>query len=329
MIRVYSNATGVLAETGWTAGTALGPDAVWIDLINPTGGEEVAVEAALGIDIPVREKLAEIEASSRLYVRGSAAFMTATLIVRADKDKPEIEAVTFVLAGERLVTVRYCEPRAFDIYAARAGRDASQCPPTGEAVLIGLLEAVVDRLADHLERVGSIVTSTSAEVFRREFARRRDFYALITRIGEEGDFTSNVRESLVTLGRVAAFIPAVAPPVEKGRKAPQAKVIQSHLKTLQRDIHSLTDHASFLSDKISFLLDATLGMITIEQNNIIKAFTVGAGIFLPPVLIASIYGMNFQFMPELQWAYGYPLALGLMVLSAVLPFVYFRYKGWV
>ena len=329
MIHAYSNASGVLAEQAWKPGTSLGDDVTWIDLHNPTSTEEVAVEAAVGIDIPVREKLAEIEASSRLYVRGRAAFMTATLIVRADNDKPEMDPITFILTDSRLVTVRHCEPKALEFYVRRAAGDAEHCPGNGEAVLVGLLEAIVDRLADHLERVGGIVTQTSSEVFLHEFTRGRDFYSLLSRLGGEGDFTSNVRESLVTLARIVAFIPAVVASSEQTRKDAKARGTQSHLKTLQRDISSLTDHASFLSNKISFLLDATLGMITIEQNNIIKAFSVGAGVFLPPTLIASIYGMNFDIMPELHWSFGYPLSIGLMVLSAVLPYIYFRFKGWV
>lgn len=329
MIRAYSTASGVLRQTEWKPGEPLGADLVWFDLVNPSSAEEVAVEAALGIDIPVREQLAEIEASSRLYVEGRAAFMTATLIVRADQDKSEMDPVTFILTGSRLVTVRYCEPKAFEMFVTRCHRDADQCPASGEAALVGLLEAIVDRLADHLERVGGIVTATSMDVFRHDYARGRDFYALLARIGSEGDFTSNVRESLVTLARIVAFIPAVSEPAEKARKSPRARALQSHLKTLQRDIASLTDHATYLSSKISFLLDATLGMITIEQNNIIKVLSIGAGVFVPPTLIASIYGMNFTDMPELHYWWGYPMALGVIVLSAALPFAYFRHKGWV
>ena len=209
MIRAYSNASGVLAQVEWQPGVPLGDDLVWIDLLNPDSAEEIAVEAALGIDIPVREQLAEIEASSRLYVEGRAAFMTATIIVRADRDKPEMDPVTFILTGNRLVTVRYCEPKAFELFVNRGRRDADQCPMSGEAALVGLLEAIVDRLADHLERVGGIVTATSSDVFRHDYGRGRDFYALLARIGSEGDFTSNVRESLVTLARIVAFIPAV------------------------------------------------------------------------------------------------------------------------
>jgi magnesium transporter len=106
------------------------------------------------------------------------------------------------------------------------------------------------------------------------------------------------------------------------------KDIKARIKTLSRDLGSITDHANFLAGKVNFLLDATLGLINIEQNAIIKIFTVAAVAFLPPTLIASIYGMNFDFMPELKWHYGYLVAIGLMILSAVLPMWYFRRRGW-
>jgi len=327
MLRIFSVGSGTLREADWPAAGELGPDVLWIDLLSPTVEEEKRVEAVLGIDIPVREKLAEIEASSRLYVQDGARFMTSTLITRADNDKPESDPVTFILTGNRLVTVRYCEPRAFDIFCKRSAVSAAERPDGGESILVGLLEAIVDRAADHIERVGAIVSETSQEVFDEARIRTpgRDYRGLLARIGAEGDFTSNVRESLVSIGRLAAFLNAVAEPV-KSKSAQRSR--SAHLKTLQRDIQSLTDHASFLSDKISFLLEATLGLVTIEQNNIIKVFSVAAGIFLPPTLIASIYGMNFRAMPELDWMFGYPFAILLMLLSAVLPYLYFRRKGW-
>lgn len=327
MLRLHSTSSGTLRGVDWDADAPLGPDVLWIDLHEPTSEEEKRVEAALGIDIPVREKLAEIELSSRLYVQNDARFMTATLITRADNDQPESDPVTFILTGNRLVTVRYCEPRAFDIFCRRAAFSGTACPRSGEQVLIGLLEAIVDRAADHLERVGTIVNATSQEVFDEAHIREpaRDYKGLLARIGAEGDFTSNVRESLVSLARVVAFLNALAEPV-KGKSEQRSR--SAHIKTLQRDLQSLTDHASFLSDKISFLLEATLGLVTLEQNNIIKVFSVAAGIFLPPTLIASIYGMNFRIMPELEWAFGYPFAVVLMLASAVVPCIYFRRKGW-
>ena len=327
MLKVYSCQSGNLHETTLD-GDRLGDEVVWIDLLRPTGEEERAVETALGIDIPVREQLAEIEASSRLYVQGGATFVTATLVITGS-GKAEVDTATFILTGNRLVTVRYCEPKTFEIFARDMASFQRQCPDTGLGILIGLVETIVDRAADHLERVGSVIHETSRDVFEPAEAHRRtrDYRALLRRVGQEGDFTSNVRESLVSLGRLTAFVVAAVEP-EMGRTAPD-RSHRAHLKTVQRDINSLTDHASFLSDKITFLLSATLGMVSIEQNDIIKVFTVAAVALLPPTLIASIYGMNFEHMPELGWRLGYPASIAVMVLSAVLPFLYFRRKGWV
>ena len=328
MLKVYSSRSGNLHETVLD-GDDLGDDVVWIDLLSPTGEEEQAVERALGLDIPVREQLAEIEASSRLYAEGGATFMTATLVVAGGSGKPEIDTATFILTGNRLVTVRYCQPKAFEIFVRDMASVQRQCPDTGLGILIGLIETIVDRAADHLERVGSVIHETSRDLFESVEAHRRtkDHRVLLRRVGQEGDFTSDVRESLVSLGRLVAFVVAAVEP-DMGR-TPLARTHRAHLKTVQRDINSLTDHASFLSDKISFLLSATLGMVSIEQNDIIKVFTVAAVALLPPTLIASIYGMNFEHMPELGWRFGYPASITVMVLSAVLPFLYFRRKGWV
>lgn len=328
MLKVYRSRSGNLEETALD-GDRIGKDVVWIDLLRPTSEEERVVETALGIDIPVREQLAEIEASSRLYAEGGATFMTATLVSTGGSGKPEADAVTFILAGDRLVTVRYCEPKAFDIFIRDMASPQRQCPDNGLGVLIGLIETIVDRAADHLERVGSVIAATSRDVFEPAEGQRRSksYRDLLRKIGQEGDFTSNVRDSLVSLGRLSAFLVAAVEPA-MGRSGPD-RSLRAHLKTLQRDINSLTDHASFLSDKITFLLNATLGMVSIEQNDIIKVFSVAAVALLPPTLIASIYGMNFEHMPELDWRLGYPLALALMVLSAGLPFLYFRRRGWI
>lgn len=302
--------------------------AVWIDLNNPKRLEEQLVEKGLAIDIPTREELAEIEVSSRLYQEDGAAFMTATLIKRgADDDRPESAAVTFILKGNQLITVRYAEPRAFPIFMRRMEKPG-QCPGDGESIFLSLLETIVDRAADHLELVGRIIDDTSRDVFERSKGRRqktRPFEDLLIQVGEEGDFTSKMRESLVSIGRLAAFYAAL---LDQKRQTKAVKENRVRIKTLQRDIQSLTDHSSFLSAKISFLLDAVLGMISIEQNGIIKIFSVAAVVFLPPTLVASIYGMNFQVMPELALSWGYPFALLMMVVSAIVPYFYFRAKGW-
>ena len=333
MLNVYGAANGCLIEFA-ASETDLPADAVWIDLVEPTANEESKVEGVLGIDIPTREELAEIEASSRLYQEDGAVFMTANLIRRGDNDEPESSPVTFILKDNTLITVRDHHPQAFPAYVKRAMKPQSTAL-TGWGVLISLLEAVVDRAADHLERAGQIVDDTSKKTFgaKRTLAgvhkqnprKGVNLQELIERIGEEGDFVSKMRESLVSIGRAVAFMQAVE---DQARENKQVKENKARIKILQRDIVSLTDHATFLSGKISFLLDAVLGLISIEQNGIIKIFSVAAVVFLPPTLVASIYGMNFAFMPELQWQFGYPFAILLMIMSAVLPYYYFKGKGW-
>ena len=294
---------------------------VWLDLLQPSAGEESAIERALGIEVPSREEMKEIEASSRLYREDGALFMTATLVAKADTEDPESTALTFILAGERLLTVRYLDPQPFRAFASYALRHPGDCSD-GDAVFAGLLEAIIDRTADILEAVGADLDRMSREVFARSRGgASRDFQKLITRIARAGDLTSKARESLVSIGRLLAF--AVQASQARSRKGGG-----SRLKTIGRDIASLSDHASFLNNKVNFLLDATLGMINIEQNAIIKIFSVAAVVFLPPTLIASIYGMNFTYMPELGWPFGYPLALGLMLVSAILPYWYFKRRGW-
>ncbi|MFZ2103582.1 MAG: magnesium/cobalt transporter CorA [Oricola sp.] len=297
---------------------------VWIDLFDPSHEEEKLLETRLGIDVPTMEEMEEIEVSSRLFSQDGALFMTAILPAHTDGDDPDMAPVSFVLAENRLITVRYHEPRAFQTFPPRAGKVRVGCD-SGETVLVALLEAIVDRLADVLERVGRDIDGISRSVFKRKGAKPAsgdDFREVLENIGRKGDLTSKIRESLVTLERLVGFLGQAA------AQGKSTKGTREGIKTLYRDIRSLADHSGFLSQQITFLLDATLGMIGIEQNAIIKIFSVAAVVFLPPTLVASIYGMNFRFMPELNWPFGYPFAIVLMIFSAILPFLYFKRRGW-
>jgi magnesium transporter len=322
MLTIYENRLGALERQ--KGKLAIGEQAVWIDLLNPTPAEEKKVERALKFNVPTREEQQEIEASSRLYQENGAYFMTATLLYNADQGEPRTTPVTFILAGQRLVTVRYAEPRAFSIFVARCNRSETDLK-SGAAVLIGLLETIIDRLADFIERLQAEVEGLSHSIFEIKggaASRQRRFDVLLRAIGREGEITSKARESTHSFGRLLTFL------VHAANERKEVKPLQARIRTAARDVASLTDHATFLSGKIIFLLDATLGMINIQQNDIIKIFSVAAVVFLPPTLIASIYGMNFHHMPELDWWFGYPLALGLMVLAAVLPYLYFKRRGW-
>jgi magnesium transporter len=298
--------------------------AVWIDLVAPTLEEDKLVEQALGIAVPTREEMQEIEVSSRLYVENGARYMTATLMCHSDTEMPRTTPVTFILAGHRLVTVRYDEPRPFVLVTNKLAR---VCPATitGEGVLMDILDAVIDRAADILEKNAADVDMVSHQIFEptpMRADRSRVYNHMMRTIGRKGDLTSKVRESLVSLGRMVLFLANEA----DAMKWP--KEMRAQLKVMQRDVVSLTDHATYLTNKIQFLLDAVVGMVSIEQNNIIKIFSVASVALTPPILIASVYGMNFKHMPELEWTLGYPIALGLMVIAAILPYLYFKWRRW-
>jgi magnesium transporter len=237
---------------------------------------------------------------------------------------PRTTAVTFILAGHRLVTVRYDEPKPFALVEHKLARS---CMPgiSGEMVLMELMDAVIDRCADILERAGAEVDQVSHDIFEPESERHgqaKRYSQILIAIGRKGDLVSKVRESLVSIGRVVTFLSAVMEGVK------WSKDMREQLKTMQRDVSSLTDHASYLSNKITFVLDAMLGVVNLEQNNIIKLFSVMAVVLMPPTLIASIYGMNFKMMPELDWVHGYPMALVMMLMAAVLPYFLFKWKKW-
>lgn len=297
---------------------------VWADLLNPTSEEERMVEGALLTDVPTREEMQEIEISSRLYREGEVLFMTAAVLFNTDQDVPDIMPVTFILAKHALVTIRYGEPKSFNVFSNRVQRSSEFL--RGEFALVGLLDTLVDRLADILEHIAGEIDQVSREIFqhhKRDPQHKRDYESLLLKIGQRADLNSKSRESLVSLGRVVSFLSFN---LEPAKMADQD--LKGRIRSLNQDIIALTDHASFLSGKINFLLDATLGMINIEQNAIIKIFSVAAVVFLPPTLVASAYGMNFVHIPEFQWAYGYPFALALMVFSAVVPYLYFKGRGW-
>ncbi|HEU4380903.1 MAG TPA: magnesium transporter CorA family protein [Hyphomicrobiaceae bacterium] len=323
MLTIYDAVDGALIKRDGEPSVT--PATVWIDLQKPSKDEDLLVEQALGILVPTREEMAEIEASSRVYQEGGAHVMTAIVLHQSEGlETLTATPVTFILAGNRLVTVRYAEPRAFQIFVNRAQKKDAPCI-SGIAILTGLLEAIIDREADRVERIQGEVDKLSQMIFGikgGERTRSRRFDVNIRTIGREGELTSRSRESLLTLDRVLTYLTHVMS--ERGDDKP----LRARVKTAHRDVQSLADHIGYLSTKITFLLDATLGMISNEQNTIIKIFSVLAVILLPPTLVGTIYGMNFKHMPELEWTYGYPLALGLMVAAGVLPWLYFRRKGW-
>ena len=322
MLAVHDLAGGRLTcgSTG-----AISPDAVWIDLVDPTPEEDVLVERELGISIPTRAEAREIEASSRLYRENGAHYMTAFVLYNADAPLPGGATVTFILAGKRLVTIRYHEPKAFPVFAAKAAKGEVDCG-TAPLVLAGLLETIVDRMADVIERTQDESESIARGIFgarkdSRLYARRLD--VVLRGLGRQGDITARLEESAFSLERLLTYLTGALK--ERG-DAPGAL---ARVETAHRDVHSLSQQMRFLMDRTTFLLDATLGSISIEQNKTMKVFSLLAVTLMPPTLVGSIYGMNFKHMPELDWLSGYPMALGLMLISAIVPYLVFRWRGWI
>jgi magnesium transporter len=325
MLSVYVPHGTCLERTELGPGRTVPESAIWFDLVTPTLTEDKLLERHLGIAVPTREEMQEIEVSSRLYVENGARYMTATLMCQSESDTPKTTPVTFILSGHRLVTVRYDDPRPFTMVGNKLARS---CPAgaNGESVLMDLLDAVIDRSADILERIGADVDQVSHDIFEPDPSTEgsKGYHNILRSIGRKGDLTSKVRESLVSIGRVLLYLAHEA----EADSMRWANETRAQLRGMQRDVQSLSDHAAYLSNKITFLLDAVVGVVSLEQNNIIKIFSVVAVVLLPPTLVASIYGMNFKNMPELGWEYGYPLSLGLMLAAAIIPYFIFKWKKW-
>jgi magnesium transporter len=323
MISTYISHARGLARTEATGIQRVPDSAIWIDLFQPSIEEERAVERELNIEIPSREEMREIETSNRLYEENGVLYMTTTVAAKLDTARPESTAVTFILANGRLITNRYTDTRSFRNFIAYAERHPLACS-SAVSIFAGLIEAVTERIADTLERVGSDLDVVSGSIFETETASKkakRDLRSLLQRIGFNGELNSKGRESLVSLARLLVFVQQTSNPAFTDE-------YRSRFRSISSDAAALSDHSSFLASKVSFLLEATLGLINLEQNNIIKIFSVAAVIFMPPTLIASIYGMNFHVMPELSWEFGYPFALASMVGTAVGIVIYFKRRGW-
>lgn len=318
MIHIYRS-----GRTAWEpcivdlADWALPPDALWIDMFEPTPAEDAAVEKALSLSVPTRQEMAELEASSRVYRENGATYATADIITHGDDAVPGLDPVTFVLTDGPLVTLRYTNPRPFAMLLEKLGREPALCA-SGVDVFLHLMEAVIDRTSDILSKNVARVEGIAGHVFSDRKAV--GFDKLIAKLGQAQMADARIEQSLAGLARVFAFVG-----LDERADSDDAR---AHLRSLSRDAESLMAHNQSVAAAINFQLSAALGLISIEQSSIIKIFSVAAVALLPPTLIASIYGMNFDFMPELSQRWGYPVALAAMVISVMLPLAWFKRKGW-
>ena len=295
--------------------------ALWIDLYRPQP-PQVATVAALGLEVPTLADMEEIEISARLYRENGVDYMTVVLPGMSETKEPMTGPVTFILSHDRLVTVRHHAPRPFETYPTRADKVGPGCA-SPDGVFLSLLEEVVGRLADLLEGTGRALDVVAREVYGEagppDAARLQD---ALRRTGREGEAVARVRQSLLTVERAVSWYGQTLVDGLRGTSHKDA------VKGLMRDIHALEVHADHLNSRVQMATDATLGMINLCQNQTIKIVSVVAVVFLPPTVIASAYGMNFEVMPELAWAWGYPMALGLMLASAVGTYLFFRWRKW-
>lgn len=300
------------------AGWVLPKDALWIDMVAPTPDEDRAVEKALGIAIPTREEMAELEASSRLYRENGATYVTADIIHNGDAETPTIDPVTFVLTRGPLVTIRYFDPKPFTMIVEKLQREPKLCS-TGADLFLNLMEAIIDRASDILSINANKVDAVANHVFAE--GKKVGFDRLVTKLGRAHIANARIEQSLAGLARIFVYVASD----ERIDPVPDSR---EHLKSLSGDAASLIAHNQAVASGINFQLSAALGMINIQQSSIFKVFSVFTVAFLPPTLIGAIYGMNFEHMPELPQVWGYPFALTLMVIAAVLPLLWFKRKGW-
>lgn len=322
MITAYFQHEHYIQSAEITTGNAhLIAEALWIDMLDPTKEEEDMIEQALKLNIPTKREMQEIEPSDRLYKEDNDIFMTATMLAKSDSPEPKTDAVSFILTNGKLITIRYSELHSFSLFATRLKKIHKEKFEM-EDFFIGLLEATVDRMADIVEKIAHSLDNLSQDIFRPKTPMNPgyNFKKMLQEIGANADLGGKVRESLVSFIRVVSYYNQIGP------KSSQESI--SRMLIINTDITALSDHTNFISNKVSLLMGATLGMVNIEQNDIIKIFSVAAVIFLPPTLIASIYGMNFRNIPELHWYFGYPFAIMLMILSGWLPYRYFKKKKW-
>lgn len=332
MMNLYAIESGGLQKLELRTGAAGGilGDAAWIDLYAPTPEEEASVERELGVDVPTREEMREIEESSRIYSEKGGLFMTAVLIAGISEGRPVRSEVTFAVLPKHLVTVRYSDPLPFRTFEQKCARKPEE-HQSSDLIFVSLIEQIVARGADVLEKVTAELDKVADELFDESHGAAKetelqthhhiDLQGIVRQLGRSSGLLGKMSESLLSFSRALSFFRQSAEPWLR-------KDAKDKARSLERDIASLTEYAANLVTQIGHLQNATFNLINIEQNRIVKVFSIAAVLFLPPTLVATSYGMNFKIMPELNWDLGYPFALILMVISAVAPYYWFKRNGW-
>jgi magnesium transporter len=323
---IYIKEQGLIKIKSISLDQEIPENTVWIDLVNITQDEENKLEEYFNIDIPTHEETRNISVSNRLYEKQNAIFMTITIYLSQDGNLCNLEAhnISFVIVKGILITIRDIDSNIFDSLLHSVEPKHISLENVCFALMIILLEKIINDTAAFLENIGHNLDQQNENIINpapTNDSNKINYKTLLKEITNIGSSVSKTSESLIIFNRMLTFLS-------------QSDLIKSqenhinHIKIFLKDIDALRSHTSFLSNKISFLLDATLGLINIEQNNIIKIFSVVSVIFMPPTLIASIYGMNFDIIPELNWVGGYPFAIIMMLISSWIPYKYFKKQKW-
>jgi magnesium transporter len=311
----------------YPTGSADGPSlsgARWVDLVDPTPPEHAAIEKTFGLRVPAKEELVEIEATSRLHIEQGALYMTAPLIFAAENEPWILAPTGFVLSKNTLMTVRFAKSAAFDAVQKELGTVEKFEPALA---FVRILEELIDHMADLLEASGRDLDDASHVIFRQDNSKRLSretslLRQLMIRTGRTSERMSRIHYTLICLDRMAKFT------IDRGRECVEHDMA-IRLQSVSSDIGSLVQYTESLVSRIQLLQDAATGIINIDQNEVMKVLTIASVVGIPPVLIVGIYGMNFKNMPELDWAWGYPYALALVVITALLPLIWFKWKNWI
>jgi magnesium transporter len=323
LLTIYRDRTGSLRTS---TAQKLPDDVIWLDLVDPTEEEKKFVESRSGLRVPTVEELSEIESSSRLIVDHDVVYLSTPLVAQGDSDDYHGTPVGFVLSRSLLITVRFAEISTFKAVADRVRADETLRSSAG--VFTALMEGLVDRGADVLERLAGELNTISKSVFRNNLNKRRNtmranelLRRALREVGTIGDRLSLARDVFLGLDRMVPFV--------LGLKYDWiAAEFGARLEAVGKDVASLNAFQEHLSNKVQFLLDAVLGFINIAQNDLFKILTIVSVVGIPPTVVAGIYGMNFKFMPELNWTYGYPFGIAMIVLSTIIPLIWFKWRGW-
>jgi magnesium transporter len=327
MLTLHSCATTPQIVTPGTTPASLPENVIWVDLYAPTPEEIEFVEHACNVGVPSRADLDEIESSSRVYTERQALYLSIPIVFQVESGDMILTPIGFILTRSHLVTIRFEALKSFETFALQIGKPDAVAPHSLGA-FISLMEAIVDRAADILEGVATELRFISKRVFRNESGKRTkplrenvDMRVMLRRLGRAGELAGDLRDSLLGMGRIIPYVMNATSDWTQTQS-------QASLKTLAKDVSSLDDYETHLTTKVQLLLDATLGLVNIEQNNIFRVLTIVSVVGIPPTLIASMYGMNFHFMPELAWSWGYSFGLALIVMSGLIPVAWFKWRGW-